>query len=263
MGHRFRYMLILACVLGSAPTFADGFAAVVSPPRFELAAKPGQTLRQVLELSNRSASPAPFLFHTADWTLAPDFGVTFMDELQPGSCRPWVALERPEATLSAGATLRYRFEVTVPTDAPVGECQFGVLIEGKEPAIARSNGLQLPIAGRIGVIVYVTVGDAVPRLEILGPKTVSLNGRQLPALRVRNAGSAHARLSGFLSGTDATGVRYDFNPSDFPILPGQESDVYLTPSTATSDHPTLTFPVTVQGILEWGEQKTELNQQFE
>jgi hypothetical protein len=263
MRHHLPYLLTLTFALGSAPSLADGFAAVVSPPRFELAAKPGQTLRQVFELSNRSATPAPFLFHTADWTLAPDFGVTFMDELQPGSCRPWVALERPEAVLSAGATLRYRFEVAVPAEAPAGECSFGVLIEGKEPAIARSSGLQLPIAGRIGVIVYVTIGDAMPRLEILGPKTVSLNGRLLPTLRVRNAGTAHGRMSGFLSGTDAKGVRYDFNPSDFPILPGGETDVYLTPSTATDDQPALTFPVTVQGTLEWGEQKTELNQRFE
>jgi hypothetical protein len=243
MCHHLRCLLPLICTLSSASAFADGFAAVVSPPR--------------------AASPAPFLFHTADWALAPGFGVTFMDELQPGSCRPWVALERPEATLSAGATLRYRFEVAVPTDAPEGECRYGVLIEGKEPAIAKPNGLQLPIAGRIGVIVYVTIGDAAPRLEILGPKTVSLNGRQLPTLRVHNAGTAHGRMSGFLSGTDATGTRYEFNPSDFPILPGEEADVYLTPSTGTNDHPTLTFPVTVHGTLEWGKQKTELNQQFE
>ncbi len=258
-----RYLLTVVLALGSTPGLADGFAAVVSPPRFELAAKPGQTLRQVFELSNRSGAPAPFLFHTADWTLTPDFGVTFRDELQPDSCRPWVALERPEALLSAGATMRYRFEMAVPADAPAGECRFGVLIEGKEPAIARTAGLRLPIAGRIGVIVYVTIGDATPRLEVIGPKTVSLNGRLLPALRVRNAGTAHGRMSGFLSGTDATGARYDFNPSDFPILPGAETDVYLTPSTASNDQPTLTFPVTVQGTLEWGQQKTEINQRFE
>ncbi len=263
MRHSIRYLLAVSCVLRSVLSLADGFAAVVSPPRFELAAKPGQTLRQVFELSNRSDSPAPFLFHTADWTLAPDFGVTFSDELQPGSCRPWVALERPEAALSAGAKIRYRFEVAVPAGAPAGECRFAVLIEGKEPAIAKSEGLQLPIAGRIGVIVYVTVGDAAPRLEILGSKKVSLNGRQLPTLRVHNAGTAHGRMSGFLSGTDATGSRFDFNPSDFPILPGEETDVYLTASTATDDHPTLSFPVRVQGTLEWGEQKIELNQQFE
>jgi hypothetical protein len=46
-------------------------------------------------------------------------------------------------------------------------------------------------------------------------------------------------------------------------LPHEEREVFLTPSTATDDHPTLTFPVTVKGRLEWGKQRTELNQSFE
>jgi hypothetical protein len=99
---------ILAGVLAancSAASFAEGFAALVSPPRFELAAKPGETVRQVLQLSNRGAMPAQYRIHTADWLLSSDFGVTFLDALQADSCRPWVSLERPEATLTAGSTL--------------------------------------------------------------------------------------------------------------------------------------------------------------
>ena len=149
---------------------AQGFAALVSPPRFELAAKPGKTLRSVIEVSNRSTAPARYLIHTADWTLSPDFSVNFHDDLQPGSCRPWVAIERPEVVVPGGGTLRYRFEVTVPADAPAGECRFAVMIEGAEPSIARSKGLDLPVTGRIGVIVYVAIGDGAPDLELLGPK---------------------------------------------------------------------------------------------
>ena len=243
--------------------FAQGFAALVSPPRFELEARPGQTLRQVFQLSNRSAANADFVMHTADWTLSPDFGVTFAEALQPDSCRPWVSLERPETSLRPAATLRYRFEVAVPEGVPPGECRFGVLIESKEAQLASASGVQLPIAGRIGVIVYVKVGDAAPRLEILGPKIETLNGRLTPVLRVHNGGTAHTRVSGFLSGRDAKGTRYDFNPSDFPILPGEAADVYLIPSTATDDHPSLTFPVRVAGTLEWGNSKTEFNELFE
>ena len=121
----------------------------------------------------------------------------------------------------------------------------------------------MPVTGRIGVIVYVTIGDGAPDLEVLGPKVATLNGQRLPTLRVHNGGSAHGRITGFLTGTDAKGISYDFTPSDFPILPHEERDVFLTPSTATDDHPTLTFPVTVKGTLEWGEHRTELNQRFE
>ena len=151
----------------------------------------------------------------------------------------------------------------MPADAPAGECRFAIMIEGAEPSIARSKGLDVPVTGRIGVIVYVTIGEGAAELEILGPSVANLNGQQVPTLRVHNAGSAHGRMSGFLTGTDAKGVSYDFTPSDFPILPHEEREVFLTPSTATEDHPTLAFPVTVKGTLEWGDHRTELNQRFE
>lgn len=247
----------------SAAVQAQGFAALVSPPRFELDAPPGKTVRSVIEISNRSTAPARYLIHTADWTFSPDFSVNFHDDLQAGSCRPWVAIERPEVVVPGGGTLRYRFEVAVPADAPAGECRFAVMIEGAEPSIARSKGLDMPVTGRIGVIVYLTIGDGAPVLEIFGPDVTTLNGQRIPTLRVHNSGTAHGRMTGFLTGKDANGITYDFTPSDFPILPHEERKVFLTPSTAADDHPTLTFPVTVKGTLEWGQQKTELNQQFE
>jgi hypothetical protein len=263
MRGRVFFVLAVLGVVHAAGAHAQGFAAMVSPPRFELAARPGKTLRSVIEVSNRSTTPAHYLVHTADWNFAPDFTVSFHDELQPDSCRPWVAIERPEVVVPGAGTLRYRFEVSVPADAPAGECRFAVMIEGAEPSIARSKGLDMPVSGRIGVIVYLTVGDGAPELEVLGPKVATLNGQQIPVLRIHNSGTAHCRMSGFLTGKDAKGVSYDFTPSDFPILPHEEREVFLTPSTATDDHPTLTFPVTVKGTLEWGTQKTELNQRFD
>jgi hypothetical protein len=257
------FSLSLLAVAASTPVHAQGFAALVSPPRFELASLSGKTLRSVIEVSNRSTAPAHYLLHTADWTFSPDFSVNFKDALQPDSCRPWVAIERPDIVVPGGGTMRYRFEVNVPADAPAGECRFAIMIEGADPSIARSKGLDMPVTGRIGVIVYLTVGDGAPELEVLGPKVAVLNGQQIPILRVHNSGTAHGRVTGFLTGTDAKGRAYDFTPSDFPILPNEEREVFLTPSTSKDDHPTLTFPVTVKGTLEWGKHKTELNQQFE
>jgi fimbrial chaperone protein len=253
--------LLIAAVAASAVR-AGEFAAVVSPPRFELPAKSGTTLRQVIEVTNRSAAPAKYRFHTADFVLGADYGVTFHDELQPGSCRPWAAIERPLLDLAAGATVRYRFEVQVPADAPAGECRFAIMIEGAEPAITQAGAVQLPIVGRIGVIVYVEVGEISPQLEVFGPEVIDHNGQRVPAVRVHNSGNAHTRVSGFLTGKDANGKSYDFTPSDLPILPGEVRSVILTPSTPDSQTPTLNFPVTVRGTLEWADQKSELNEIF-
>ena len=256
-------MTLVAAAGYSLAARADaGFAALVSPPRFEVKGKPGATLREVFELSNRSAAPAKFRVHTADFTLSPDYSVVFHDELTADSCRPWVAIERPLVTLPGGGTIRYRFEVAVPADAPPGECRFGILIEGDEASVAQAQSLSLPVVGRIGIIVYVKVGDGAPRIEVFGPQVASLNGIQVPALRVHNSGDAHARMSGFLTGTDASGKKYDVTPSDLPILPGEERIVFLTPSTTEQEHPQVSFPMSVKGTLEWGDQSTELNELF-
>lgn len=258
----FTACVLLVSVFAAAKARADGFAAQVAPPRFEVKAKAGATLRQVLELTNRSNTPARFRVHTADFTLGPDYGVQFQDELRPDSCRPWVAIERPAVALPAGGTIRYRFEVQVPKDAPAGECRFAIMIEAEEPSITKTGAVQLPIVGRIGVIVYVIVGDAAPQIEIFGAEVVTHNGQRVPALRVHNGGNAHTRMSGFLTGQDAAGKKYDFTPADLPILPGEVREVLLTPSTSDGQNPTLSFPVTVQGTLEWADQSATLNERF-
>lgn len=249
-------------MLTAADAYADGFAALVSPPRFEIKGRPGASVRQVFELTNRSAAPAKFRVHTADFTLGADYSVVFHDELLANSCRPWVAIERPQVSLPGGGTIRYRFEVQVPKDAPDGECRFGILIESDEPAVTQSGGVRLPVVGRIGIIVYLAIGDGRPNFQIFGPDVVTLNGRRIPALRVLNDGNVHARMSGFLTGKDADGRKYDFTPSDLPILPGETREVFLMPSTPENENPTLSFPVTVQGTLEWADQSAELNERF-
>ena len=242
---------------------AEGFAALVSPPRFELTAKVGATLRQTLEISNRSAESAHYRIHTTDFDLTAQYGVNFHDDLQAGSCRPWVALERGDVTLPGGGTMRYRFEIAVPADAPAGECRFAMLIEDADDALAEAGKVRLPIAGRIGVIVYVTIGDAAPSLEVFGPHVLTVNGKRVPSLRVHNDGNAHGRVSGFLTGKDATGRRFDFTPSDFPILPTEEREVYFMPSLPDNDSPTLTYPVTVRGTLEWTGGNIPVDERFE
>ncbi|MBS0365556.1 MAG: hypothetical protein JSR67_07025 [Proteobacteria bacterium] len=253
-------LFCLICSSGTA--LADGFAALVSPPRVEANARAGALLREVIEITNGAGDPAAFRVHTADFALGRDNSVSFQDEPLPGSCRPWVAIERPLVKLAAGATARYRFEVQVPRDAPATECRFAIMIEADEPSVARASAVKLPIVGRIGVIVYVTIGDAAPELEVFGPTVVTLNGQRLPALRIHNSGTAHTRLGGFLSGRDAAGNKYDFTPSDFPILPGEERTLALSPSVGDKAAPPLVFPVTVKGTLEWGQQRKELDEQF-
>ncbi|MFM6932203.1 MAG: hypothetical protein ACKOUT_08170 [Novosphingobium sp.] len=211
----------------TTPACAQDFALSVSPPRFELAAQPGQSVRAVAELSNASSFPTQIKFSTAEWELTPDGGVVLSNTLKPDSCRPWVAIERRQTTLQAKGQLRYRFEVTPPANAAPTECRFAIVVSGAEAKVSPGENFKFPISGEIAIIVYVAVGDVKPQLKIVKADVVTLNGVQTPVLMVENTGTAHGRLSAFLSGIDATGKKREFSPSTLPILPGETRRIAL------------------------------------
>ena len=262
-----RFLLATICAVavtsGVSATFAQGFAAIVSPPRFELSAKAGDKLRQVVEITNASAQSAKFYLKTADWTLDKTGGVLFDESLASGSCRPWVAIERREIVISGGGKYRFRFEIAAPADAPSGECRFALLIEGDEQAVKSTNGPSVPVAGRVAVIVYVMVGGAAPKLEVVASEVTTIGGFALPQLQVRNSGNAHGRLDGFLSGTDASGKKLEFSVSTLPILPGETRAISLSVNRGDGEAPIkIVYPVTIRGNLEWGEKSTPFEQRF-
>ena len=236
---------------------AQGFAALVSPPRFELAGQPGKQMREVIEITNASGTAAKFKLRTAEWTLGPDGAVKFDDTLKSGSCRPWVAIERRDITVSPGGKYRYRFEVNPPAAAPAGECRFAILVEGDETSVPMAGGPSLPIAGRLGVIVYVTIGGAQPQLAVVGGKVDKVDQQQLPVILVKNDGNAHGRVMGFLDGTDAAGRKLEFTPSSLPILPGETRALPLTLRRERDEGAVaIAWPITIRGKLEWGDNKT-------
>ena len=251
-------MLAWAALAAAIPAaaLAQGFAALVSPPRFELTVKPGERLREVMEITNASAQPAKYRLKTADWTLDEDAAVKFDEALKPGSCRPWVAIESRQISVTQGGKYRYRFEVAAPADAPAGECRFAILIEGDEQNVQTPGGPAFPISGRLGVIVYVTLAGAEPKIEIAGARVAKVNDEDMPVILVKNSGNAHGRLAGFLSGTDAAGKKLEFTPATLPILPGETRAISLVLYKERDEPVKVTYPVTIRGKLEWGDSKS-------
>jgi len=238
---------------------AQGFAAYITPPRFEFQAKAGATTRQVFEIQHVGQVKGGYRIYTNDWTFQPDNSVVFSDALAPDSCRPWVAIERRELALEAGARYRFRFEITPPADTPARECRFAIMVEGIDPAKS-----SVDVGGRIGVIVYAAIGGAAPALEITATRTVKTpDGKVVAMLDVRNSGNAHGRLEGFVNGIDASGLRLELAPADVPILPGETRGISLAPVVEEGKPtPEARFPLSVKGTLEWGKNRLPLDASF-
>jgi hypothetical protein len=127
-----------------------------------------------------------------------------------------------------------------------------VMIEGQQPAPAA--GVPIALGARIGVIVYVAVGNVAPVLELAGATVQTVDGRPSPVLKIRNSGNAHGRLAGFLTGTDASGTALELQASTTPIMAGETRDIPLLASKPgdTETAVAVQFPITISGKLEWG-----------
>ena len=129
-----------ACSLAGPAGVRKDLLRWCRPPRFELNAKPGKTLRSVIEVSNRSSAPGQFVVHTADGSSS-GLQRNFPRRPAAGSAVPG-----SRRAARNRRTRRRHIALSLRSDrarhAPPGECRFAVMIEGDQPSIARSKGLK-------------------------------------------------------------------------------------------------------------------------
>jgi len=251
-------LLLAAATLVATPAYA-GFDASVSPPRFELRGKPGETIRQTISINNLGNDPGRYLTKTADWELGTS-GEALLQEGAPkaGSCRPWVKIERHEISVAPRDTRTYRFEVHVPEDAKNGECRFAFLVSSDAGTVTPSGGsfIQIPIVGRLAVIVYVTIGDAKPDMKLERIAMQKMHDKLLPVATFRNTGDAHGRVSGHLEALDANRHKVILVADESVILPNTARGITLIPmdwSTGEGKTPAfdLAPPMHIRGTLQF------------
>ncbi|GAB2659462.1 hypothetical protein [Arenimonas aestuarii] len=248
MSRSFALAVAAALLLAAPSAVLAQFSAQLSPPRFEEQANAGGVYRDVIEVYNTSNLPLRLKVGTADWALDAQGNAEFSKSLVEGSCRPWTAIEAQEIEVEARSKRRFRFEVRVPEGTPDGQCRFAILFEG-EPV--RVPNMPMPVAGRIGIIVYLDIGKGAARLVLDGSGVREEGGRKLPYLTVRNDGNAHGRLQGFLDARDAAGRKWTFTPAGHPVLPGARRDIVLFPVLAEGETADLAFPLAISGRTEW------------
>jgi fimbrial chaperone protein len=247
--------LLAALLLAAGP--AAAFEMSVAPSRVEVAGKAGGRIGQSLQLTNVGSQQTEVAVHTLDWSFSPEGNITFHDELRPGSCRPWVTLERRVVRIAPQASVPFRFQIDVPPDAPRGECRFMLAVEGVEPAYraqiaAGGTSLSLPVNGRIAIAVYVEVNGAEPKFEFKGIGVSEVAGKRQPVITLSNTGDAHGRIEGSLSATDAKGRKFELIPDSSPLLPGQTRTLVLQPRTSQQVRQIEpAFPLKADGQLDW------------
>jgi hypothetical protein len=257
----FTVLLLLIPLTFTMPckTESATFAVRISPPNFELKGKPGDVLREVITIENADAEPGFYQVRTADWELNKEGGVVIHPPDKPldaSSCRPWARIERRNFKLLPKRIKRYRFEVHIPGDARNEEKKFAVVISPAPETIdaMKFGSFNVPVAGAIAIVVYVTVGNAKPELEFKGIVNEKNDGKTSLKVNLHNWGNAHARPSGSVIAKDANGKKAELLLSPFPIMPGETRGIRLFADKEISgieNIEELTFPLYLKGLIEW------------
>lgn len=264
-----KIFLLSFFLLSPVSIFAAGFSAGISPPKFELKAKPGEVIKDTITILNATGKAAGYKFRTADWNINDKQGVDFIeDELAENSCRPWVRLERKSINIRAGSQKKYRFEIHTPEDAQTGLCKFAILIEPVEKAVAgtgKDQAITFPVVGRYAVIVYLTIGNAKAEIEYFGLGERLVNNLLLPTLKFHNKGDSFDRAFGDVTATDANGKRHELIISSFPVLPGRTEEVLLSPDQSQTPGKKIEFsyPLKLKGKIEMGGKTFKIDELFQ
>jgi P pilus assembly chaperone PapD len=154
-----------------------------------------------------------------DWTLTLDGTPQFVAPgTFPGSCSRWVQVNPAEFDLKQGQVQEVRYTLTVPPDAR-GTYRTILMFEpGRPPARSRREGMT--IVGRVGSIIYATVGPHHKSGQIsqFGATATGMS------LTLENKGDDHLRLTGAVQVKDQTGkvVREEKLPASV-VLPRHDN----------------------------------------
>ncbi|WP_052174176.1 WxL protein peptidoglycan domain-containing protein [Embleya scabrispora] len=202
---RLLYLLVAAVLplvaLAAPARAADEFTWGVQPAggrdHFVLTAAPGQTLVDVVGVSNFGDKPLTLRVYATDAVLAADGGMTLLTAAErPKDVGAWIGFDAESYTVAPGKRADIPFRLTVPADASPGD-HTGAIVASIKAEASGPGQQRFDVDRRVGARIYLRVdGPAVPRLAIEdlrlsydNPIAMFGGAQAVVRYRVRNTGN--------------------------------------------------------------------------
>lgn len=203
---------------------------IVSPPKFDYSAKPGDVLRGTLLFKNGTVDDAKIFPSALNFTHKEGDEVTgspvtyAADEVRTGTeLAPWIEYDPEPFEVKAGASFSMPYTIRIPRDAQPGG-HFGIieLLVG-HPGVDKTG---VGVTGGLGSLIFLKVeGDVVEDLTLEQFSSDAYSYRHLPVFftaRMKNGGNTHLRPVGNIFIKDMFGREIavlTINPTFQTILP--------------------------------------------
>ncbi len=224
-----KIVLILFSGLGLILTAAAQIYFGVTPIRFELKAKPGTQVTEVIYVRNNSSRPMRIKAYSENWYLKEDGTRMFVgNEPVNFSCKDWIRINPFDFRLQPGEMRSVRFTVSVPAEAESAGYHAAVSFENVPETGGSSRLGQVAFTGKIVAAVYVVVGKVQVEGSLEDLTFESTGDNQLIKLFLKNLGKTHFRLKGEIQVRRSEGKKViTLSVPDEPVLPGSQRVVVL------------------------------------
>jgi hypothetical protein len=205
---------------------ADGISIAITPVRLELNATPGAGLSQKVKVFTQGTA-ANIISELSDMSLSPvGQPVYFPASSLERSAASWVSVSPGGFQLPEKGSLDVTVNVKVPNNPKLDGTYWTVVFFRSAPNGANQGQVNLNFAGRVGLVVYIKVGNGV--LKGVASNLKFDAARQMFSFLFDNKGNTLLRPGGSLTVLDSQGSKVAQIPvAAFPVLPNGYREVKL------------------------------------
>jgi hypothetical protein len=217
-------LMVMACWTSPAAAQVD---LVVSPIQMEQQIEPGTSETNVIQVKNEGTKPERIKVYLEDWQLDTKGNITYSRAgNNPHSCAAWIQINPTDFRLDPG-TREVRYTMTVPPSPRPGTYWTVIIFEGMAPTEGAPTPRMVGVHGRIGVVVYETVGKPEIKATFQDFQIHPGKGKLTVHLALANGGSSFYRLKKswiILKNSQGQEVSRLEVPS-IPVLPGASREL--------------------------------------
>ena len=219
-------------VFGCFACASIGFAqenrggVTISPVTFELTANPGDTISNIIKVSNPTDSVLSIKMEAEDFRAVGEEGkvvtTSEADEDTTYSIRKWIKIVPSEFTLKTNEQKIIDFIIEIPENAEPGG-KYGSVLAGVSGSLS-DGGMGAAVSTKTGALVLLMVsGDLSEELRVsdFSAPSFSEHGPVPFEIKFENTGTVHVRPRGFVVVTDLFGKKVtEIEFSQKNVLPG-------------------------------------------
>lgn len=198
-------VIILLCwfnIVQAADTPKTGLA--VSPPTFELAANPGDTIKSSLRVDNIVDLPLEVTVDARNFAALGEEGgidLTLPDD-GAHSLASWISVTPAKVTILPNESKTFEYTINIPQNASPGG-RFGSIIFQTAPSVALGGQSGVAVSQEVGTLVFVKIaGDVTEKASVAGFSSLNNlynNGPVDFDIRVKNDGNVHFKPKGTIT----------------------------------------------------------------